>query len=110
DPQQVRIRPHHGNHHGTEVSVLKRELLHVRKVAAPAWKTCQRVSRQIAKCRYQADERKVREWKFILDDARVVYWSDLPQRLRHRWKEFTGLLSAGFFFWWSWGWFGAFSI
>ena len=76
---------------GTEVSALKRELHADQKVAAPAWKACQRVSRQMAKCRCQADERNVREWKFILDDARVVYWSDLPQRLRHRWKEFTGL-------------------
>ena len=76
---------------GTEVSALKRELQRVRKVAAPAWKACQRVSRQMATARYQADERKIREWKFILDDARVVYWSDLPQRLRHRWREFTGL-------------------
>lgn len=76
---------------GTEVSALKRELLRVRKVAAPAWKACKRVSRQMAKCRCQADERTVRAWKFILDDARVVYWSDLPQRLRHRWKEFSGL-------------------
>jgi len=76
---------------GNEVSMLKRELLRVRKVAAPAWKACERVSKQMAKCRYQPDGRKVREWKFILDDARVVYWSDLPQRLRHRWREFTGL-------------------
>ncbi len=76
---------------GAEVSALKRELIRVRKVAAPAWKACERVSRQMAKCRGVVDERKVREWKFILDDARVVYWSDLPQRLRHRWREFTGL-------------------
>lgn len=76
---------------GTEVSALKRELLRMRKVATPAWKACQRVSRQMAKCRCQAEERKVREWKFILDEARVVYWSDLPQRLRHRRKEFMGL-------------------
>jgi hypothetical protein len=76
---------------GTEVSALKRELIRIRKVAAPAWNACQRVSRQMARCRGPVDERTVRGWKFILDDARVVYWSDLPQRLRHRWKEFTGL-------------------
>ncbi len=58
---------------GTEVSALKRELQRVRKVAAPAWKACERVSRQMAKCRGAVDERKIREWKFILDDARVVY-------------------------------------
>jgi hypothetical protein len=76
---------------GTEVSTLERELLRVRKIATPAWKACQRVSLQMATSRGPVDERKVREWKFILDDARVVYWSDLPQRLRHRWREFTGL-------------------
>lgn len=76
---------------GTEASALKRELARVRKVAAPAWKACERVSKQMAKRGFKADERKIREWKFILDDARVVYWSDLPHRLRHRWREFTGL-------------------
>jgi predicted Fe-S protein YdhL (DUF1289 family) len=45
----------------------------------------------MAKRGCKADERKIREWKFILDDARVVYWSDLPQRLRHRWRQFSGL-------------------
>jgi hypothetical protein len=30
---------------GTEVSLLKRELARVRKVAAPAWKACERVSK-----------------------------------------------------------------
>jgi hypothetical protein len=75
---------------GTEVSALKRELARVRKLALPTWKACARVSRSMASCRDQVNERKVREWKFILDDARVVYWSDLPQRLRHRWKDFTG--------------------
>jgi hypothetical protein len=34
---------------GTEVSALKRELARVRKVAAPAWKACERVSTQMAK-------------------------------------------------------------
>jgi len=75
---------------GNEVSMLKRELLWVRKVAAPAWKACERFSKQMAKCRYQPDERKVRAWKFILDDTRVVYWSYLSQRLRHRWRGSPG--------------------
>jgi len=76
---------------GTELSALKRELARVRRVAAPAWKSCERVSRSMQRCRCQAGEKKIREWKFYLDQARVVYWQDLPQRLRHRWREFTGL-------------------
>ena len=76
---------------GSEVSELKREIARIRKLARPTWKACERVSNQMARRGCKADERKIREWKFILDDARVVYWSDLPQRLRHRWKEFTGL-------------------
>lgn len=75
----------------SELSMLRMEITRIRKVAAPAWKACERVSCLMAKHGCKADERKIREWKFILDDARVVYWSDLPQRLRHRWKEFTGL-------------------
>ena len=75
---------------GCEVSALKRELARVRKVAAPAWKACERVAKLMAQSRYRPDERTVREWKFILDDARVVYWSDLPERLRHRWREYSG--------------------
>jgi hypothetical protein len=57
---------------------------HIRRCAA---KTEQRTQIRAADA--------VREWKFILDDARVVYWSDLPQRLRHRWKEFTGMWHQG---------------
>jgi hypothetical protein len=57
---------------GNEVSALKRELLRVRKIATPAWKACQCVSRQMAISRGRVEERTVREWKFILDDARVV--------------------------------------
>lgn len=56
-----------------------------------AWKACECVSNQMTRRGCKADERKIREGKFILDDARIVYWSDLPQWLRHWWLEFTGL-------------------
>ncbi len=76
---------------GGELSEARREIQRIRKIAVPMWKTCERVSRQMERCQCQAGEKKIREWKFYLDQARVVYWQDLPQRLRHRWRDFTGL-------------------
>jgi predicted Fe-S protein YdhL (DUF1289 family) len=73
----------------SELLMLRMEIKRIRKVATPAWKACERVSKQMSRRGCKADERKIREWKFILDDARIVYWSDLPQRSRHRWREFT---------------------
>ena len=76
---------------GSQVSELKREIARVRKVAAPAWKACERVSRLMSKCGFTARPDKIREWQFYLDQARVVHWRDLPARLRHRWRDFTGM-------------------
>jgi predicted Fe-S protein YdhL (DUF1289 family) len=76
---------------GSEVSALKREIARIRKVAAPTWKACKRVSRLVSKCGCTARSDKIPEWQFYLDQARVVHWRDLPERLRSRWRDFTGL-------------------
>jgi predicted Fe-S protein YdhL (DUF1289 family) len=63
----------------------------VRKIATPAWKASECVSRQVTCRGCMADERKIREWKFILDYTHVVYRTNLSQRLRYRLRKFTGL-------------------
>lgn len=49
----------------SELSMLRMEITRTRRVATPAWKACERVSRLLAKHGCKADERKVREWKFV---------------------------------------------
>jgi hypothetical protein len=76
---------------GSELSMAKMEIRRIRKLAIHLWKASERVSQSMQRCSCTANEKKIRESKFYLDQSRVVYWQDLPQRLRHRWREFTGL-------------------